>query len=93
MQTTIQEREMKDTKTTQRPQLLLDPTYEPRPLPACSICLRVLVAGSWIEADELIRSLRTFELPKAPRFSNGLCDLCVNARRERRDHPDLSLAA
>jgi hypothetical protein len=84
---------MKDIETTQRPQLLLEPTYEPTPLPACSICLRVLVAGSWIEADELIRSLRTFESPKAPRFSHGLCDLCANTRRERRDNPNLSLAA
>ena len=84
---------MKDIGTTQRSQLSLEPIYEPTPLPACSICLRVLVAGSWIEADELIRSLRTFDLPMAPRFSDGLCDLCVNAKRDRRDSPDLSLAA
>jgi len=46
------------------------------PLRASSICLRVLVAGTWINAEEVIRTLHTCELPLIPRFLDGICDGC-----------------
>jgi hypothetical protein len=52
---------------------------------ACSLCLRVLRGDSvWIEAEEAIRELRSFELPAPVALLPGLCTRCgdlVSARR------------
>jgi len=56
----------------------------PTPLPACSICLRIFIAGEWVESEELIKTFRTYELSTVPRFLDGICVVCVGARRERR---------
>ena len=48
---------------------------------ACSKCLRVQRGSVWIEAEAVIRELRSYELPDAPRIRPGLCDRC-RARRK-----------
>jgi hypothetical protein len=57
---------------------------------ACSRCLRVQRGSSWIEAEEIIRELRTYELVDPPRLRPGLCDYCAAAlavARTARAHP------
>ena len=60
---------------------------------ACSRCLRVQRGSDWLIAEEVIRELRAFELPEAPRIRPGLCDRCRSAIRARRARVDGSLAA
>ena len=43
---------------------------------ACSVCLRVLEEGGWIEAGEVIRRLRTFEHEDVVQLGGTLCDRC-----------------
>lgn len=53
---------------------------------ACSLCLRVRSGSGWIEADEAIRKLRSFELASPLRLAPGVCDRCsdlIRARRKR----------
>jgi len=53
-------------------------------LVACSICLRAQHAGGWIEAEEAIRKLRTYDLREPVQLKPGLCDACSDAIAERR---------
>jgi hypothetical protein len=62
-------------------------------LVACSVCLRVRVAGSWIEAGELIRGRRTFELEDVVRLDGALCDQCETELQLRRRSGSEELAA
>jgi hypothetical protein len=62
-------------------------------LVACSVCLRVRVGGVWIEAGELIRSLRTFELDHVVRLGGALCERCERELRLRRRSGSEELAA
>jgi len=52
---------------------------------ACAWCGRVRLNG-WLEADEAIRVLRSYNWPEPPRFSHGICDGCfpVQPRHLRR---------
>jgi hypothetical protein len=60
---------------------------------ACSRCLRVQRGADWLIAEEVIREIRAYELPEAPRIRPGLCDRCRTAIRARRARVDGSLAA
>jgi len=66
-----------------------------RPLPAelespleglvtCSICLRVQRGSTWVEAEELIRDLRTFDLSSPVHLEPGICSACSDGIAERR---------
>jgi hypothetical protein len=58
---------------------------EPRNgLVACSICLRVLRGSEWIEAERVIRTLRSYELEAPPRLGPGVCDVCAESIVSRR---------
>ena len=46
---------------------------------ACSRCLRVQRGSNWFEAEEIIRTLRSFELAETPKLLPGLCDRCRSA--------------
>jgi hypothetical protein len=59
----------------------------------CSVCLRVLRGATWVEARELIRSLRTFARAVVPRLQPGLCDHCQQELRLRRQKAEERLAA
>jgi hypothetical protein len=51
---------------------------------ACSLCLRVFHDDSWMEAEEAIRTLRSYELPAPLALEPGLCDECAESVRARR---------
>jgi NMD protein affecting ribosome stability and mRNA decay len=52
---------------------------------ACSLCLRVFHDGSWMEAEEAIRRLRSYELPAPLALEAGICDECTESVRARRE--------
>ena len=55
----------------------------------CSQCLRVQRGSSWLEAEDIIAELRTYELVDPPRLRPGLCDRCtatLAAARTRSQH-------
>jgi hypothetical protein len=45
-----------------------------RGLTTCSLCLRVLRSSAWVEAERVIREIRSFELEAPPRLMLGVCD-------------------
>ena len=51
---------------------------------ACSLCLRVDRNGTWVEAEEAIRELRSYELSAPLHLAPGLCDECGDSVRARR---------
>jgi len=51
---------------------------------ACSLCLSVLRDGGWVEAEEAIRELRSYESPVPVPLEGGLCDKCADRVRARR---------
>jgi hypothetical protein len=53
----------------------------------------VRVAGGWIEAGELIRSMRTFERDDVVRLGGALCERCETELRLRRRSGSEELAA
>jgi hypothetical protein len=55
--------------TLPRPELDTD-------LVVCSLCLRVLRGSEWVEAETVIRELRTYELEAPPTLHSAVCDLC-----------------
>jgi hypothetical protein len=60
----------------------------------CVHCLRVQQgAASWVDAGEVIRRARTYELPAVPPLASGLCDDCSAEIGARRGVSHDSLAA
>ena len=57
---------------------------DPLTLTACSLCLRVLQDGEWIEAATAIVELRSFEHQAAPQLEPALCAHCAEAIDRRR---------
>jgi len=53
-------------------------------LAACSLCLRVLSGSDWVDAEDVIRRLRSFEQTTPPRLAPALCASCVESIRLRR---------
>ena len=78
--------------TTERRRCAILARMDAAVLITCSVCLRVLDGTTWIEAEEAIANLRTFELPDAPRLEAALCEHCVESIRSRRA-PARQLAA
>ena len=56
--------------------LVLPPIRLEVGLVVCSRCLRVERGSRWVEAENVIRVLRSFELPEAVKLRPGLCDRC-----------------
>jgi hypothetical protein len=59
----------------------------------CVHCFRVQEGASWVDADEVIRRTRTFELPAVPPLASGLCPGCSAEIAARRGVSHDSLAA
>jgi hypothetical protein len=62
-------------------------------LSACSLCLRVLRGSEWVEAERVIREIRSYELEAPPQLHAALCNFCVESvlsRRARRGEPLLA---
>jgi hypothetical protein len=51
-----------------------------RELVVCSICLRVLLDGTWSDSRALTRVLRTPESAAVVHLRDGLCDRCLAER-------------
>jgi hypothetical protein len=66
------------------PLLTVDVQAPAAGLVTCSICLRVHRASGWVEAEEAIRELRTYELREPVQLRPGLCDECTDVIDERR---------
>ena len=62
-------------------------------LVTCSLCLRVRRGSAWIEADDVIRELRSYELPSPPRLRSAVCDDCAEAILGRRARAEETIAA
>jgi hypothetical protein len=60
---------------------------------ACSLCLRVLHGSEWIDAEHVIREIRSYELEAPPRLEPAVCDFCADSILSRRAHVGEPLAA
>jgi hypothetical protein len=59
----------------------------------CSLCLRVLRGSEWLEAEHVIREIRSYELEAPPRLDWGVCDACAEAIFSRRAQEGEPVAA
>jgi hypothetical protein len=50
----------------------------------CSLCLRVLRGGDWLEAERVIREIRSYELEAPPHLQDAVCDACAESIFSRR---------
>ena len=62
-------------------------------LVTCSLCLRVLLDSEWIDAERVIRAIRTYELGALPRLEPAICDICADSIFSRRVQPVEAIAA
>jgi hypothetical protein len=62
-------------------------------LVTCSLCLRVRRGSAWIEPEDVITALRSFELESPPRLLPGICDDCADAIFDRRTQTEEPVAA
>jgi hypothetical protein len=53
-------------------------------VPTCSVCLRVELRGRWLDAENAIRELRTYERTAPPRLAAALCPSCEETIAYRR---------
>jgi hypothetical protein len=61
------------------------PTIERQPkLTVCPICLRVLRGAEWVEAEHVIREIRSYELEAPPELHSTVCGLCAESSLSRR---------
>jgi hypothetical protein len=51
---------------------------------ACSICLRVQRGSDWVDAEDVIREIRSYELDESPRLHGVVCKDCAEAISRRR---------
>jgi hypothetical protein len=69
---------------------LLRPLRERRQLEShtdlitCSLCLRVLRGSEWVEAESIIREIRSYEHEAPPRLRSGVCEHCAEVILGRR---------
>jgi hypothetical protein len=68
-------------------------TESPPGLTTCSLCLRVLRGSEWMEAERVIRELRSYELDAPPRLQSGVCEVCAEAIFSRRADAREAIAA
>jgi hypothetical protein len=62
-------------------------------LVVCTLCLSVLRGAGWVKAEEVIRELRSFELPALPRLLSAQCNDCSEAISRRRGEEPRAAAA
>jgi hypothetical protein len=59
---------------------------------ACSICLRVRRGSEWIDAEHIIRDIKSYD-DELPRLRGAICDDCAEAISLRRAEWEDALAA
>ena len=62
-------------------------------LVTCSLCLRVRRGSDWVDPEDVIAELRSYELESPPRLWPGVCDDCADAIFDRRARLDEPVAA
>jgi hypothetical protein len=62
-------------------------------LTTCSLCLRVLRGSEWMEAERVIREMRSYELDAPPRLQSAVCDVCAESIFSRRAQAGEPIAA
>ena len=62
-------------------------------LTTCSLCLRVRRGAKWLDAERVIREIRSYELDSPPKLRGTVCDDCAESIFNRRAQPDQSVAA
>jgi hypothetical protein len=60
---------------------------------ACSLCLRVRRDSAWVEPEDVIAELRSYELDTPPALLPGVCDNCADAVFDRRTQTEEPVAA
>jgi hypothetical protein len=50
----------------------------------CSICLRVLRGAEWVNAERVIREIRSYELGAPPHLHDAVCEPCAESIFSRR---------
>jgi hypothetical protein len=50
----------------------------------CSLCLRVLRGGDWVDAESVIREIRSYELEVPPHLHDAVCEACADSIFSRR---------
>jgi hypothetical protein len=50
----------------------------------CSLCLRVLRGSEWMEAESVIREIRSYTFDALPRLQSAVCDVCAESIFNRR---------
>lgn len=66
---------------------------QPTILTSCPLCLRVLRGSDWVEAERVIRDIRSYELAAPPRLESTVCEICSESIFSRRARPDEPMAA
>jgi hypothetical protein len=59
---------------------------------ACSICLRVQRGSDWLEAERVIRDIKTYD-DDLPRLRGAVCTDCAELISQRRADVEDALAA
>jgi len=62
-------------------------------LVTCSLCLRVRRGSAWIEPEDVITALRSYELESPPNLLPAICDDCADAIFDRRARSEEVIAA
>jgi hypothetical protein len=50
----------------------------------CTLCQRIQRADEWVEMEQAIRELRSYELDFVPQLHGAICDDCGDAIARRR---------
>jgi hypothetical protein len=62
-------------------------------LVVCSLCMRVHLDSEWVDAEHVIREIRSYELDVPPPLESTVCDTCAEAIFSRRMQPVEAIAA
>ena len=61
-------------------------------LSTCSICLRVRRGSEWVDAEHVIRDMKSYD-SDLPRLRSAVCDECADAIFRRRAEWEHAMAA
>jgi hypothetical protein len=75
------------------PRRTLPKTKSLTDLVTCSLCMRVLRGSEWIEAEHVIREIRSYELDDLPRLHSRVCEFCADSIFTRRMSVEQPVAA
>jgi hypothetical protein len=53
-------------------------------LVTCSLCLRVLRGEEWVDAERVIREIRSYDLEALPHLHDAVCEACADSIFSRR---------